>query len=156
MFFGCCNHAPQRVVPYPLYPVVVPQPLYPAPSAAQLYPAPSAPPVALNATAHSLPIHPIECCICTENCHHNPITDILLPCGHIYHRVCIQSWARDHNTCPCCRREFTFETAVELRKNYVMDMVVEIFKMPWDYQKEILEKLEQHIKDTRVVATVLS
>lgn len=27
----------------------------------------------------------------------------LLPCGHEYHKLCIEKWVADHKTCPLCR-----------------------------------------------------
>lgn len=40
----------------------------------------------------------IRCVICM-NC---KFTKIKLPCGHIYHRKCIDEWARWKSKCPIC------------------------------------------------------
>jgi hypothetical protein len=47
----------------------------------------------------------MECMICLEgidedvqDCHD------VLPCGHTFHRCCLNSWRFQHETCPTCRR----------------------------------------------------
>jgi Ring finger domain len=27
-------------------------------------------------------------------------------CSHIYHRICIEKWATQQTTCPCCKADF--------------------------------------------------
>ena len=45
-----------------------------------------------------------ECCICF---HEQNIGDrvVRLPCGHLYHRPCIEEWLQKKCTCPICRYE---------------------------------------------------
>jgi len=45
-----------------------------------------------------------ECCICLEE---NKIGSTVkrLPCGHLFHPCCIDSWISKHCTCPVCRYE---------------------------------------------------
>merc|ERR1740122_863086 len=45
-----------------------------------------------------------ECVICFEE---NVIGSKVarLPCGHVYHRECIEGWLNKHCTCPVCRYE---------------------------------------------------
>lgn len=31
---------------------------------------------------------------------------IICPCGHMYHIACIAEWAKEHDTCPMCRKSF--------------------------------------------------
>jgi len=49
-----------------------------------------------------------ECCICFEE---NKVGGKVarLPCGHVYHRPCIEGWLRKHCTCPVCRYELETE-----------------------------------------------
>merc|ERR1719296_600096 len=51
-----------------------------------------------------------ECCICFEE---NIIgTKVArLPCGHVYHRPCIEGWLSKHCTCPVCRYELETDDA---------------------------------------------
>ena len=40
-----------------------------------------------------------ECIIC-----HNPFEDaVIIACSHTFCRNCLQTWLRDHDTCPACR-----------------------------------------------------
>ena len=32
---------------------------------------------------------------------------ILLPCGHSFHRICLEIWFKDKNICPICRQPIT-------------------------------------------------
>ncbi|KDO28584.1 hypothetical protein SPRG_06440 [Saprolegnia parasitica CBS 223.65] len=52
------------------------------------------------------PNAPTECAICLEMM--QPELEMLrtLPCGHTYHRVCIDTWAKRQKTCPCDRLPF--------------------------------------------------
>ncbi|EQC33907.1 hypothetical protein SDRG_08587 [Saprolegnia diclina VS20] len=52
------------------------------------------------------PSPPTECAICLEMM--QPEREMLrtLPCGHAYHRACIDSWAKRQKTCPCDRLPF--------------------------------------------------
>ncbi|GMI38579.1 hypothetical protein TrCOL_g1725 [Triparma columacea] len=45
-----------------------------------------------------------ECCVCLEE---NAIGSTVkrLPCGHLFHPTCIDSWITHHCTCPVCRYE---------------------------------------------------
>ncbi len=45
----------------------------------------------------------IRCSICMTS----KFTKIKLSCGHIYHRKCIDEWARWKRTCPVCMEELT-------------------------------------------------
>jgi|GEM_PF-5190799 len=40
-------------------------------------------------------------------------------CGHSYHRICLSTWLKDHNTCPECRKvQYTF------RKRFICPYVL--------------------------------
>lgn len=46
-----------------------------------------------------------ECSICYENIAHSQMNK--LPCGHIFHKMCIINWENQYkNTCPLCRKNF--------------------------------------------------
>jgi len=45
-----------------------------------------------------------ECCICFEE-NIIGVKVARLPCGHVYHRPCIEGWLCKHCTCPVCRYE---------------------------------------------------
>mmetsp|Transcript_25796 Transcript_25796/g.48562 ORF Transcript_25796/g.48562 Transcript_25796/m.48562 type:complete len:413 (-) Transcript_25796:144-1382(-) len=51
-----------------------------------------------------------ECCICLEA---NEIGSTVkrLPCGHLFHPECIDSWIQKHCTCPVCRYELETDDA---------------------------------------------
>ncbi|XP_054583804.1 E3 ubiquitin-protein ligase RNF149 isoform X2 [Eptesicus fuscus] len=61
-----------------------------------------------------LPLHTIKhgekgldvdaenCAVCIENFKVKDVIRIL-PCKHIFHRVCIDPWLSDHHTCPMCK-----------------------------------------------------
>lgn len=43
-----------------------------------------------------------ECVICKEDMREGREV-CELPCGHLFHWMCILPWLRKRNTCPCCR-----------------------------------------------------
>ena len=48
--------------------------------------------------------HKDMCSICMDMIENDNST---LPCGHQYHKPCIEKWEKEgHNTCPCCRKMF--------------------------------------------------
>ncbi|XP_066233302.1 E3 ubiquitin-protein ligase RNF149 isoform X2 [Saccopteryx leptura] len=61
-----------------------------------------------------LPLHTIKhgekgidvdaenCAVCIENFKVKDVVRIL-PCKHIFHRICIDPWLLDHRTCPMCK-----------------------------------------------------
>ena len=55
-----------------------------------------------------------SCVICLENLiseKQNNITEnkiMILECNHIFHKICIIRWLKDHNNCPLCRIDFLF------------------------------------------------
>jgi len=43
-----------------------------------------------------------ECCICLEPMMHTRHTPLaMMPCGHLYHRRCIEDWHRTKTVVPC-------------------------------------------------------
>lgn len=64
--------------------------------------------------------------------------DKILKCGHVYHRVCIQTWIKtnesqrplDRPTCPCCRQPIANRHRVNwirywLRQSDIHDFIVD-------------------------------
>ena len=49
----------------------------------------------------------MSCSICLNSIRKTRST-IELPCGHLYHKICIGSWEeRGNDTCPLCRRNMS-------------------------------------------------
>jgi hypothetical protein len=46
----------------------------------------------------------MECLICAEDCQDGDILTTL-PCGHIFHSMCVGKWLHRNCTCPTCRFE---------------------------------------------------
>ena len=51
-----------------------------------------------------------ECCICLEE-HAIGNKATRLPCGHLFHKPCIDSWINKNCTCPVCRYELPTDNA---------------------------------------------
>lgn len=49
------------------------------------------------------------CCICLESMQDTSKTVLIVVCGHVYHRQCLEDWLADHNTCPMCRQALFIE-----------------------------------------------
>ena len=53
---------------------------------------------------HDADIEAPSCCICL--CEYEEREKMIqLPCGHVFHADCIDSWTRNHSTCPLCNSE---------------------------------------------------
>lgn len=61
-------------------------------------------------------------------------TKKLDPCGHKFHRRCIEQWVRTNDTCPLCRRQISQEKLNELRGIITGGSVIEI-----EYGRDINE-----------------
>lgn len=57
-----------------------------------------------------------ECSICQENFQEGE-TVMKLHCRHLYHAECVQSWLKEHNTCPLCRVEMPVGAPKAVREN---------------------------------------
>ncbi|CAL1290147.1 unnamed protein product [Larinioides sclopetarius] len=42
-----------------------------------------------------------ECVICLDTTHYTQMKT--LPCGHVFHRICINTWLNTNSVCPVCR-----------------------------------------------------
>jgi hypothetical protein len=50
----------------------------------------------------------IECCICTDK--YDDLHDnILLSCGHVFHKKCIEKWSVRQDACPYCRSKIDYK-----------------------------------------------
>lgn len=48
---------------------------------------------------------PVDCCVCQEPVKQGDMYR-KLPCGHEFHKACVDRWLLDHaSTCPVCRAE---------------------------------------------------
>ncbi len=45
---------------------------------------------------------PENCPICIDAISHGDLATTT-PCGHLFHTVCLGTWAKNHYTCPVCR-----------------------------------------------------
>ncbi|KAF7653945.1 hypothetical protein LDENG_00076770 [Lucifuga dentata] len=43
-----------------------------------------------------------NCAVCIEGYKPNDVIRIL-PCGHVFHKHCVDPWLQDHRTCPMCK-----------------------------------------------------
>ncbi len=62
-----------------------------------------------------------ECPICYSDMKHH---FIILHCGHIFHKKCINTWAQRSCTCPYCRQEFKLEQLENEKGNNIIMIVV--------------------------------
>jgi hypothetical protein len=53
-----------------------------------------------------------ECAVCTEEYAAGDFV-LPLPCRHTFHKDCVMTWLKDHNTCPTCRHEFPADPTAE-------------------------------------------
>lgn len=44
-------------------------------------------------------------------CHQNMSSAKITPCGHLYHRECLQKWINLKDSCPLCSYQLTFQTS---------------------------------------------
>ena len=49
-----------------------------------------------------------DCYICLEKCKEGK-ESVLLPCDHAFDRACIETWFKDHDNCPACRKKVTVQ-----------------------------------------------
>ena len=65
-----------------------------------------------------------QCSICL-----NSIIDAqYLPCGHYYHKKCINKWLKNNNTCPFCRSIFSRGQYILLNSyNHILNMIDDNF-----------------------------
>ena len=40
---------------------------------------------------------------------------VKLPCSHLFHEACIQSWLEKQHTCPTCRKQLPTRSAADRR-----------------------------------------
>jgi len=48
------------------------------------------------------------CTVCVEHIKRRT-KGMFMPCGHIYHPICLKPWLETHNSCPVCRYELPRE-----------------------------------------------
>ncbi|KAL5207636.1 hypothetical protein ABZP36_032071 [Zizania latifolia] len=50
-----------------------------------------------------------ECAICLVEFERDQDVRALPQCGHVFHATCVDTWLRDHSSCPSCRRVLVAE-----------------------------------------------
>ncbi|KAG8071901.1 hypothetical protein GUJ93_ZPchr0006g43148 [Zizania palustris] len=50
-----------------------------------------------------------ECAICLAEFEDDQDVRALPQCGHVFHASCVDTWLRDHSSCPSCRRVLVAE-----------------------------------------------
>nr|GEV16805.1 RING-H2 finger protein ATL80-like [Tanacetum cinerariifolium] len=48
----------------------------------------------------------VECAICLSECQESDELRVL-PCQHVYHLTCVDTWFDSHSSCPTCRLDLT-------------------------------------------------
>ena len=76
-----------------------------------------------------------ECSICLE-----PYN---LPCGHTYHKECIDEWLKKHNTCPGCRRH-SLQVFVNLE---IIDGKIRCMQVVELHSKNVLYRKNKTMKE---------
>ena len=60
----------------------------------------------------------------------------LLPCGHIFHKVCLDPWFLDHSsTCPVCKRHITEKGMAPLKEDSVNYELAGILRSQWRWSE---------------------
>ena len=69
----------------------------------------------------SAPISQKDCSICLDEIliHNGESNGEAAACGHVFHRICLQTWLKDHNKCPLCNL-----TAADVQKLAANEMDV--------------------------------
>ncbi|CAO3614440.1 unnamed protein product [Mucor fragilis] len=47
---------------------------------------------------------PFQCIICLQPLISSGDHPAVIPCGHVYHKSCLQPWVREHRNCPLCKK----------------------------------------------------
>jgi len=83
-----------------------------------------------------------ECCICfDENLIGSKVAR--LPCGHLFHKSCIEGWLTKHCTCPVCRYELETDDPV-----YERERVERMRHRKPRFRKHELERLSiRHLRE---------
>ncbi|KAK4520220.1 uncharacterized protein ATC70_008351 [Mucor velutinosus] len=50
---------------------------------------------------------PFQCIICLQPLIAGGDHPAAIPCGHVYHKSCLQPWIREHRNCPLCKKACT-------------------------------------------------
>jgi len=67
-----------------------------------------------------------ECAICQENyCCFDNLTE--LPCGHKFHKDCVDIWLKNNTTCPMCRHNIRNDSQDILKVLIMMTIIRNVF-----------------------------
>ncbi|KAJ2888131.1 hypothetical protein FB639_000844 [Coemansia asiatica] len=73
-----------------------------------------------------------ECGICMEEYQTNEQV-LELPCGHFYHKECIDHWLRVNGTCPICRKRIEGDEAIDSQPSVPPPQVREHSELPGSF-----------------------
>jgi hypothetical protein len=90
-----------------------------------------------------------ECSICQDVITGEQNRIILGQCNHIYHAICIQTWATFQTTCPLCRQNFGDRDALQLRRVLPALMALAV----WQPIEEQMQRLAFAFAYIRLVLT---
>tara|TARA_Y100000591_G_C21851812_1_gene712201 strand:- start:2796 stop:3206 length:411 start_codon:yes stop_codon:yes gene_type:complete len=65
-----------------------------------------------------------ECPICYEEMDES--NSIITDCNHKYHKDCLQTWAKDHNSCPICRKKLIDSYIIDEGTFFESDSIYEV------------------------------
>lgn len=98
-----------------------------------------------------------ECSICQDK--YGFLDEICeLPCGHKFHKDCVDKWLENNTTCPMCRHNIREDSGDILKVIFIMTIVRNVFFkiMPYIYHYNLKLKKEKESSEDKQPETWLS